>query len=91
MSDIENIVLNLIPNLRLTQNTPVGSLIATVTVSTFSNLNYSEIEIIDEDPFFYLESEKLYLKRPFFKNQQFAFVTILAKDLFNPEIDFTVS
>ncbi|RNA43047.1 hypothetical protein BpHYR1_042911 [Brachionus plicatilis] len=87
--DIQNIFLNLEPSIRLNSKTPVDSLIASIIVATHSNQSYTAIRIVDEDPFFYLKSDKLYLKRPIFMNQQFVYVTISAQDMFNPELEFT--
>ena len=61
-SDIEEILLDLNPNLILNTDTPENMLIGTVQVLTISKKSYKTLQINKDNPYFTLIGDKLFLK-----------------------------
>jgi hypothetical protein len=60
--DIEDIILDLNPEVVLNSDTPENTLVGTIIVLTFSRKAYKLLQISDNNPYFHLRSEQLFLK-----------------------------
>jgi hypothetical protein len=85
--DIEDIILDLNQAVVLNIDTPENTLVGTLIVLTFSRKAYKKLQVSDDDPYFYIKSENLYLKgsgQRLFKNVTSVMLSVNATDFGKP-------
>jgi hypothetical protein len=71
----------------LNMDTPENALVGTLIVLTFSRNPYKKLQISDDDPYFYIKSESVYLKASggrLFKNVNSVMLSVNATDFGRP-------
>jgi hypothetical protein len=93
MSDIEDVILDLDPNVILNADTPAKTYVGSILVLTYSQKSYQSLSINKDDPYFDLVDNKLYLKNSganLLQNINSIVLTVSVTDTNTPPGLFTV-